>query len=277
MNSARHKSLVYDSANQTHPAIEELRGTIAYRHLILQLIRRDILTRYKRSVLGVAWTFLNPLGMMLVLTLAFSQVFARVEGYPAYVLSGLVTWNFFGQTTMAAMVNLVWGGGLLHRIYIPRGSFALAAIGTGLVNIVISLVPLIAVMLFSGVPITFSILLVPIPIILLGCFALGLGLLLSTFAVYFPDVKEMYQIALTGWMYLTPVIYPEEILPEAYRFWVTTINPMYYFVKLFRIPTYFHTYIRWEDLLPAVVIALVTLVAGWWIFSKQADEFAYRV
>ncbi len=270
---------LYDSARHRHPAIEELREALNYRYLILQLVRRDVLTRYKRSVLGVAWTLLNPLGMMLVLTLAFSQVcrFATVYGYPAYVLSGLLAWTFFSQTTTAAMVNLVWGGGLLNRIYIPRASFALAAMGTGLVNITLAIIPLLLVTLITGVPIRPSIIFLPVPILLLTCFSLGVGLLISAVAIYFPDVKEMYQIGLTAWLYLTPIIYPEEILPEVYRFWITSFNPMHHLVKLFRLPVYFGRFPTLIELLPALVLSILMLMIGWWFFSNRSDEFAYRI
>src|SRR5512136_2399810 len=93
---------VYDSAAQISPALEEFREIHRYRYLIGQLIRRDILSRYKRSVLGVAWTMLNPLGTMIVLSIVFSQLFKSVESYPAYLLSGLIAWNFFAQATNAS-------------------------------------------------------------------------------------------------------------------------------------------------------------------------------
>jgi ABC-type polysaccharide/polyol phosphate export permease len=270
---------IYDSARRMNPAVDELREVIRYRDLVLQLVRRDVLTRYKRSLLGVAWTLINPLGMMIVLTLVFSQVFrfGGTQDYPVFVLSGLLAWTFFSQTTTAAMVNLVWGGGMLNRIYIPRASFALAAIGTGLVNIIISLVPLLLVMVVTGVPVHLSFLFLPVPILFLAAFSLGLGLLLSTVAVYFPDVKEMYQIVLTAWMYLTPIIYPVEVIPEAYRTLITTLNPMYHLVELFRIPILPGRFPTLEEILPAFLIALVTLVAGWWAFSQKADEIAYRI
>jgi ABC-type polysaccharide/polyol phosphate export permease len=279
INPDRGQTLVYDSAQRGQPAVYELQEVFHYRNLILQLVRRDVLTRYKRSVLGIAWTMLNPLGMMLVLTIAFSQVFRfnTVYGYPAYVLSGLLAWTFFAQTTTAAMVNLVWGGGLLNRIYIPRASFALAAIGTGLLNITLATVPLLVVMLITRVPIRPAILFLPAPVLLLACFALGLGLLISTIAVYFPDVAEMYQIALTGWMYLTPVIYPEDILPEPFRFWITHLNPMYYLVKLYRLPVYYGRLPTWAEFWPAVLISILVLGIGWWVFSQKSDEFAYRI
>lgn len=269
----------YDSAQRANPAIEELREAFNYHHLILQLVRRDVLTRYKRSVLGIAWTLLAPLGMMLVLTLVFSQVFRfdTVYGYAAYLLSGLLAWTFFSQTTTAAMANLVWGGGLLNRIYIPRTSFALAAIGTGLVNISLATIPLIAIILITDVPLTIAFLFLPVPLLLLAFFALGVGLLISTLAVYFPDVVEMYQIILIAWMYLTPIIYPIEVLPEPVRFLITHFNPMYYLVELYRMPVYYGRFPTWAELIPAVLISISLLITGWWLFSKKSDEFAYRI
>ncbi|MCX6025682.1 MAG: ABC transporter permease, partial [Chloroflexi bacterium] len=105
---------VYDSASKLSAGLEEIRQVVRYRDLVYQLVRRDILTRYKRSVLGVAWTMLNPLGTMVVLALAFSQVFGATPGYAAYVLSGLIVWSFFSQTTTAAMYSIIWGSSLIH-------------------------------------------------------------------------------------------------------------------------------------------------------------------
>jgi ABC-type polysaccharide/polyol phosphate export permease len=221
---------------------------------------------------------LNPLGMMLVLTLAFSQIlrFNTVYGYAAFVLSGLIAWNFFGQSTTAAMVNLVWGGGLLSRIYIPRASFALAAIGTAMVNILLALIPLLVVNLITGVPITPAFLFVPVPLLLLACFSLGLGLLISTSAVYFPDVAEMYQIVLSAWFYLTPIIYPIQALPEPLQYWLR-FNPMYQLLELFRLAVYYGRFPTWDQLWPSLLIASVTLVLGWVIFSRKSNEFGYRI
>jgi ABC-type polysaccharide/polyol phosphate export permease len=270
---------IYDSGRAGSAPVEELREAFRYRHLILQLIRRDVLTRYKRSVLGIAWTMLNPLGMMLVWTIAFSQVF-RFEttySYAAYVLSGLLAWTFFGQTTTAAMVNLVWGGGLLNRIYIPRVSFAVAAIGTGLVNLTLSLFPLLLVMIVTRTPIRWSILFMPVPMLLLASFSLGMGLLISTVAVYFPDVAEMYQILLIAWMFLTPVMYPEESLPKAYGALITRLNPMYYLVKLYRLTVYYGRFPGWGELWPGLLISILVLLAGWVVFTKKSDDIAYRL
>ncbi|MGA2489975.1 MAG: ABC transporter permease, partial [Anaerolineales bacterium] len=204
---------IYDSAQKVPHALQELKEAVGHRHLIFQLVRRDILTRYKRSFLGVAWTMLNPLGIMLVLSFVFSHFFSSTRSYPAFILSGLMAWNFFAQSTTAAMSSLVWGGSLLQRIYIPRASFGISAIGSGLVNLLLSFVPLVIVMVVTGAPIRITVVFLPVSLLLLACFTLGLGLAISALAIFFPDVAEMYQIILTAWMYLTPVIYPETSIP----------------------------------------------------------------
>src|SRR5690606_4338062 len=137
---------IYDSATHALPALSELREIRRYRFLLFQLIRRDLVARYKRSILGVAWTMLNPLGTMLIMTFVFSNLFKSVESYPVYILSGLIVWNFFSQGTNAAMVGLIWGGSLMQRIYLPRTIFGVSAIGTALVNLLIALIPLTLVM-----------------------------------------------------------------------------------------------------------------------------------
>lgn len=270
-------SQIYDSARRGTAALEELREIFRYRALVVQMVRRDILTRYKRSVLGVAWTMLNPLGTMLVLTVVFARAFGAGPSYAPYVLSGLIAWNFFSQTTNAAMLHLVWGEGLLKRIYLPRTVFALSAAGTGLVNLFLSLVPLVIVMLISGVPIRPTFLFLPVPVLLLTMFALGVGLLLSTIAVYFADIAEMYQIAITAWMYLTPIIYPESIIPPDMLPWFQIFNPMYTLLKLFRLPVYDGVLPGARLLLAGVLIGVGTLTVGWLLFTHKADEFAYRV
>ena len=267
---------VYDSARRGSAPLEELRELFRYRNLVSQMVRRDIVTRYKRSVLGVAWTMLNPLGTTLVLTIVFSQVFSVEKSYAGYVLSGLMPWTFFAQTTNAAMVSLVWGGGLLKRIYLPRTIFAISGVGTGLVNLLLSLVPLVLILVLTGVPITTAAIYLPIPILFLTMFSLGVGLLISTVAIYFADVAEMYQVILTAWMYLSPVIYTTDMLPPQYA-WIVKLNPMYYIIQLFRAPIYEGRVPDLQEFLLTGAISLVTLILGWLFFSIKADEFAYRI
>jgi ABC-2 type transport system permease protein len=274
LQSLETVEFTYDSQKRKSPALEELIDSIKYRDLIFQLVRRDMVARYKRSLLGIAWTMLQPLGMMIVLTIVFSQLFHQVEGYPAYVLGGLMPWIFFAQTTTAEINQSVWGGTLMRRIYVPYTAFPAAAVGTGIVNLLLSIIPLLAMMLVVGRPIRLTILFLPIPIILLSAFALGVGLFLSSLAVRFPDIAEMYQIILQAWMYLTPIMYPSDILPEAIRK-LQLLNPMYYLILLFRVPIYDGVLPSMPLILAATGISALTLAIGWIYFSHQTDKFSY--
>ena len=269
--------LVYDSSARRAPLWDAVRDLWRYRDLLRQLIARNIKTRYKRSVLGILWTLLNPLLMMIVLTLVFSHVFRfQAVNYPVYALCGLILWNFFAQTTTGAMSELLWGGSLMNRIYLPRAIFAATALGTGLVNLVLSLIPLLLLMVVTGAPIRAAILFLPVPILLTTLFALGLALFLSTLSVYFSDVVEMYQIVLTAWMYLTPIIYPKEALPAKYH-WLLNFNPFYHLLEVFRAPLHAGVLAGPKTLGMAALVAVVSFLLGWWFFAGKADEFAYRV
>jgi ABC-2 type transport system permease protein len=121
-----------------------------------------------------------------------------------------------------------------------------------------------------------TIIFLPISILLLACFALGVGLILSTMAVYFPDVAEMYQIILLAWMYLCPIIYPAEIIPANLHL-IFDLNPMYYLIRIFRIPLMDGRIPTFEEILPAAICGIGALVIGWIFFTAKSDEFAYRI
>jgi len=268
---------IYDSAARLTPWIEELVEAWKYRYLIVAFTKRDIVTRYKRSVLGVIWTMLNPLGTMLIMVVVFSQLFHATAKYPIYVLTGLIAWNFFSQATSAAPQTLLWSGNLIHRVYLPRTVFAFVAIGVGLVNMALSLVPLALVFLVLRVPPTLPLLFVPVAMALLAVFALGLGLLLSSVVVFFPDTLDIYSIVLTAWLYLSAVFYPYEIIPIQYRWWFFNVNPMYHLILLFRDPLYYGNWPSLAHIGTAALVAVGTLVVGWFSFARRSDELAYRI
>lgn len=270
---------IYDTSARKFPALEELIELGRYRFLVFQLVRRDILSRYKRSVLGVAWTMLNPMATMLILSIVFSKAFNAGPDYASYVLSGLIAWLFFSQTTNSAIAQLVWGEGLFKRIYLPKTVFTVSSIGVGFVNLTLSIVPLLLVMLVTKVPIQWTILFLPIPILFLGLFALGVALLISTFAIYFIDVAEMYQVVLLAWMYLSPVLYPKEYIANFPQFgiWIARINPMYHLLNLFRMPLLEGKIPDLDQVLITGGISLVFAILGWLIFTSKADEMSYRL
>ena len=275
MDKAINKGNIYDSAKMRSPAIEEIRAVWIYRDLLKQLVRRDIITRYKRSYLGILWTMLNPLGTMIILSVVFSRLFDMRGVYPAYIITGLVVWAFFSQTTQFSLNATLWGSDLFKRIYLPRTSFILATVGTNLANLFFSLVPLVLIFIVTKVPIQLSILYLPLSIVLLVTFTLGISLLLSTVVVFFPDVAEFYPVLLTAWLYLTPIIYPEVLLTDIMGGLILKLNPFYYVLKIF-------TSLVFDGIVPDIqswgittIISLVVLVAGWITFTKKSKIFGY--
>lgn len=268
---------IYDSAKRKHPAIEELLAIIRYRDLIYQLVRRDLVARYKRSVLGIAWTMLNPLGTMLIMVVVFSQVFISAENYAAYVLTGVIVWTMFSQSTSIAMHSMVWGSELFQKIYLPRTSFVVSTILANMVNFILSLVPLGLIFLITGVPLRPSALLLPVFMVFLFSFSLGVALLISTIAVFFPDVADLYPVVLTAWMYLSPIIMPLEFYRQIMNGILLYINPFYYIVNLFRI-------LMLDGFVPhlptwgaTAFVSFGVLIIGWVFFCHKADSFAYHV
>lgn len=268
---------VYDSQAPNSAFVEEFVALIRYRDLVYQLIARSIKTRYKRSVLGVAWTMVNPLLTMLVLTVVFSAVFKFAAGqYALFVLSGLLIWNFFAQSTMAAMNDLVWSGGLVSRIYLPKSAFSVAAIGTGLVNLALAMVPYVLISFGLGEGMHWTWLLLPIPALSMALLALGVGLTLSSAAVFFPDIMPTYEILLLAWMYLTPVIYPFQALPSSIQPWLK-LNPLYYPLTSFRALLLEGRVPPAGDLVLGLAVGGAAAGLGWWLFSLRSKEIAYRV
>ena len=269
--------IIYDSEKRKHPVIEELVALYRYRDLIYQLVRRDIVARYKRSILGVAWTMLNPLGTMLIMVIVWSQVFSRAENYPAYVLTGIICWTMFSQSTSQAMHSMEWGSQLFQQIYLPRSAFVVSTIMANMVNFILSLVPLGIVLAFTGIPFHASVLLLPIFMVLLFSFSLGVALLISTLAVFFPDVADLYPVILTAWMYLTPIIMPLTFYRNILDGLLLYINPFYYIVNLFRILVLDGFIPHLMTWVATGVAAFGVLFLGWFFFCIKADSFAYNV
>ena len=174
------------------------------------------------------------------------------------------------------MGEMLWSGELIKRIYVPKSVFAMAAIGTGLVNFLLSLLPLLLIALVLGVKLSPALLTWLLTILLLSIFSLGLGLLLSTATVYFADMLPVYNVLLTIWLYATPVIYPMEIVPQQWH-WLFRINPIYYFVEAFREPLLIGVVPGWEIWLPAMGFALGTFLVGGLVFTARSSEYAYRL
>lgn len=270
-------SLIYDSSRSRPAIIKEAIELYRYRELLWQLVHRDLTVRYKRSTLGFIWTMLNPLLMMLVLTIVFSNLFRfEIARYPVYLLSGMLLYGFFQWGTSQAIHNLTWGGGLMSKIYLPKSIFVATASFVSLVNLLWALIPLAIIMIVNHNSFSFALLFLPVAISLTFIFALGIGLFVGTLAVFFADINDIYSIALTILTYLTPLFYPISVVPKKYISLIY-MNPMYYFVEIFRQPIHSGVLPDGALVLRAVLIAIGAFFAGWWFFTKKSDEFAYRI
>jgi ABC-type polysaccharide/polyol phosphate export permease len=253
--------------------LDEARDLAAHEHLLRSLVMRDLTVRYKRSVLGVLWTMLNPLLMMLILTLVFSAFFRfAIKHFEVYFLSEYLPWIFFSQTTVSSMASMSWNGPLMKRVRIPKSIFAVSTTLSGIANLAISCIPLAIIMIIKGAPFSSAILFLPVSFLILGGFTLGLSLTLSSLSVYFADIKETYQAAVLGLMYLAPIVYPMSIVPEKYLRFVR-LNPLLYLLQIVRDPIYYGRLPTSHDLLISSICALAALISGWLVFRKLSAGF----
>ena len=241
-----------------------------------ELVARDVTVRYKRSVLGVGWTLLGPLLQMAALTVALSALMrVRIANYPVYFLAGSLFWTFFAQAT-GHTANLTTDAlEFAKRIYLPRSAFVAAALGVSLVNLLLSLVPLLAIALATGRPPGRTWLFLPVSIVIGAAFTAGVGLVVFTLACRFIDVRDTYLVLLQPWFFLTPILYPREIVPERFQPLIR-FNPMTYLVEVFRAPIYDGWLPGWKTLLFSAVAAAISLAAGWWFYASRIDDYAAR-
>jgi ABC-type polysaccharide/polyol phosphate export permease len=214
-------------------SIAEFRQVFAYRDLIKNLVARDLKVRYKRSILGFVWVMLNPLLMMIVIYMVFSQIFKGVPNYAAYIISGIILWSMFSHSTSTATNAFLANGGLLKKIAVPKIIFPISSVISGLINFCFSLVPLFIIFTLTGTPLKSSGLLLPLCIAEVLVFSMGIALILSTVVVFFHDVVYIYEFLLLAWMYFSPIFYPVSILPDSIAKWMQ-FNPVFHYLSLFR-------------------------------------------
>ena len=254
-----------------------IQNFLKFRPLLNELVARDIKIKYRRSVLGILWTLLNPLLMMVVLSIVFSNLFKfDVENFPLYLLSGQVVFNYFSNATTSSMTAITDNASLIKKIYIPKYLFILSRVASSFINLLASFTALLLVMIAMRAELHYTIVLVFIPIILLVVFSLGIGLILSAIVVRFRDVMHLYSVFITALMYLTPVIYPLNILPE----WIKNIvllNPITNYLIMFRDVILNNTLPDMGYFMIGVAEALVALVLGLYIFYKNQDDFILNI
>ena len=244
-----------------------------YRFLIKQLVSRDFKTKYKRSVLGVFWSFLNPLLTMTVQYFIFSTIFkSDIEYYPAYLLIGIVSFNFFNEACGMGLMSIIGNSGLITKVYMPKYIYPLTRVMSSVVNLAISLVPMLMVSLLTGVHFRKSALLALYFLVCLILFTLGVAMLLSAAMVFFRDVQFLWNVFSMIWMYATPLFYPETIIPDQFKF-VLQLNPLYYIIKAERTCILGGVSPDPVVYVQCLLMALAALLVGALVFKKTQNKF----
>lgn len=204
------------------------------KFLLKQLVKKNLTSKYKDSILGILWSFFNPLLIMIVFTAIFSMLFGReIDNYPVYFLSGRLLYDFFSSGSKGAMNSIKRNAGILEKIYVPKSMFVISSVCYEFVNFLISFAILFGVMIVTGATFHPTLLLSIIPIALLFMLVFGLGLILSVANTYFSDIGYLYNVFTLILMYSSALFYPIEVVPPRIQI-IFTLNPIYTAISTFR-------------------------------------------
>ena len=254
--------------------ILRLQGFWKYKDLVKQLVLRDLKLKYRRSFLGYLWSVLNPLLIMIVMAIVFSSMFNRnIDNYPVYLFTGQILFNFMNQSTHQALQSINGNADLLKKTYIPKYIFTFSKITSGLVDLLFSMGALYIVMIATGAHFSWYNLLFPFVLLQLYVFCVGLGLFLAQANVFFRDIEYIYNAFTTAWLYLTPIFYPIEALPEKVMWCVKHLNPMYFYIGQFRDLMYIERFPGPLIIFAGCTTSILMLIIGIAFFLKNQDKF----
>lgn len=245
-----------------------------YRDFLSLLVEKNIKLKYRRSWLGYVWSVLNPLFIMIVMTIVFSAMFNReIENFPVYLFCGQLLFNFMSTATTLSMFSITDNADLLKKTYVPKYLFTLARVTGCLVDLLFSMGALVIVMAVTGAKFTPYVLLFPFVILQLYVFTVGLSLFLAQASVFFRDVQFIYNAVITAWMYFSAIFYPLEALPEAAVWIIRHFNPMYFYIGQFRDLVYYGRMPGHIIIMAGCSCAVLMLVFGLWSFMRSQDKF----
>lgn len=251
-----------------------IRTLFKYQDLIKELVGRDLKLKYRRSWLGYVWSILNPLLTMTVLTIVFSELLGKtIKNYPVFLLTGRMLYDFLKISTTSAMKSVTGNASLLRKVYVPKYIFTLSKVTSSMVDMVFSLAALLIVMVVTGAKFHWQMLLIPLVIIQIYLFCCGLGFFLAQLNVFFRDMQHIYSVVLTAWLYLTPIMYDVERLPDWLRIFVKVFNPLYYYVAQFRDLVYYGQFPGPRIFWGGWIMAFLMLLIGVWTFQRSKDKF----
>lgn len=254
--------------------MKTLKELYEYRQMIISLVRRDLRGRYKGSVLGFLWTFLNPLLQLIVYTIVFSLILrAGIDKFYLFLFVALVPWIFFSTCITGGSSCILAQQDMVKKIYFPREVLPVSFVTSQYVNMLFSFIIIFIVVVLSGVGINLiALLYLPIIMIVEYIMALGVVMLVSSLTVYFRDLEYILGIVSMAWMYLTPVLYPVETVPEN-LVPIFNLNPMAPIIIAYRDILYYKQIPQLETLLQAFILGVVVLIIGCFTFSKLKKHF----
>ncbi len=261
-----------------------IQNFIKYIPLLCCLTSRDFKLKYRRSILGVVWSMLNPLLIMVVVTSVFS-VILKVDSsdmpFAVFYITGSLIFNFFAEATTSSMTAVISNSSLIQKVYVPKYIFIFEKCAFSLLNMVLSSIAVICVMIFyiftGEVKIHPTIFLIFIPMIFTFLFSVGIGLMLSTLTVFFRDMVHIWGVIITIWLYLTPVIYPIKMLHASNIDWIVRLNPVYYFVDDLRQFMVLGSFPGVDHFVFEGFSCGVVLLFGVVIFKKAQDRFILHI
>jgi ABC-type polysaccharide/polyol phosphate export permease len=260
-----------------------LAALVRYRGLIQTLVMRDLKARYRGSVLGFFWSFVNPLLLMAVYTFVFTVVMPGVhpqsiQPYGLFFFCGILPWTWFSSSLTESSNVLISGGNLIKKVLFPAEVLPIVSVLANLAHFLLGLPILAALLIYYQRPLDpVELLWFPVIVFVQAVFTTGLALLLAALTVHFRDIKDILGNVLTLWFFSTPIIYPMQMAPENYR-WVLNLNPMTHLVisyqeVLFHVGPHGH----WKWLLLLLGVSTVVFVLGYFVFDRLRDSFAEEV
>ena len=248
-----------------------------YSELIKNLVASDLKIKYQSSVLGFAWSMLNPLLMMLVLYVVFNNIFRfEQEHFALYLLIGIIAWRFLANGTMTAMSSIVGKPSLVTKIFIPREVLTFSVVMSAFISSILEFMVLVPLLIIFGASISITMLLFPVIHILYFGLVYGISLTLASLYVYYRDLNQIWDIVLQIGFYASPIIYPLSLVPDKYLFYYT-LNPITKLMVMYRDVLLYNTVPTLSDILLVVGSGLILLVIGTMVFKKLSPRFAEEV
>lgn len=253
---------------------QRLKAFYQYRHLFQELVSKDIKLKYRRSFLGYIWSILNPLMIMGIMVIVFSNMFRfDLQNYPVYLIIGQTIYNFVSESSNQAMWSITGNASLIKKVYVPKYIFTLSKVTSSCVNTLFSLGAMLIVFIACKVHFNIYMLFIPVIILETYVFCVGLGLLLSAANVFFRDIQYIYAAFLTAWVYLTPIFYPINQLPIWLQWSIKHFNPLYSFITQFRTIVLDMAFPDPRLILYGFIVSTVMMILGTWVFFRTQDKF----